>query len=472
MQRISRKKKLLVIWMLGFLPCFSAQIRQHDGLKPLCLVDFPDSALIDLWMDETPVTYTDFEVYVRAGGQKNAYWYYESYHKSDQPVTGVSWHHAVDYCNWRSMCEGLEPAYRLTDQKDYWGYPIYELNTAASGYRLPFSYEFTFAALAGKMGNPYPWGRVFRESLTNLDSDRGHQTTEWWRLAPVKSQYKNDFGLYNMCGNNWHWCTDWNREQRTMRLRGGSWGAIDSLYLSSAYGSQCSPGSYNYDIGFRCVRPHAENPVRTDTLVKYNFYRTFLSELKTPVTDFYGEDFKWRLTAYLADNFPDCINFKMQVDQQEVIGPQEMAELMIRVCKRNQVNPLFLASIMISESGFGTVSFPRWYNNPMAYHWQNKLMVKGLPVYEALPGKKNRKYKNLEAGFEAFCKGIRRDLYYRAAKTNLDAFHLIYVGYRADEWMHTLSRVYRDVAGVRLEPLYPARDAGKYIYADWQKISP
>ncbi|MCE3296053.1 MAG: hypothetical protein K0R65_1767 [Crocinitomicaceae bacterium] len=457
---------------VSLLLAFTGFSQQNDGLKPLRLVHFRDSAQADIWMDETPVTYTDFEIYVRAGGMKNAYWYYDSYHKPDQPVTGVSWHHAVDYCNWRSVCEGLETAYEITAETDYWGYPVYRLKPGVSGYRLPLSSEFTYAALAGKMGNSYPWGKVFNEALTNMDSDRGHQQTEWWRLAPVKSQYKNEFGLYNICGNNWHWCSDWNRANRTMRLRGGSWGAIDSVYLSSAYGSQCSPGSYNYDIGFRCVRPVNGSPaeIKRDTLAAYAFYKGYVSLQKTALSDFYGEDFKWRLTAFLADNFPDCINFRMKVDEQEIIGPQEMAELMINVCRRNNVNPLFLASIMISESGFGTVSFPRWFNNPMAYHWQNKLMVKGLPVYEAMPGKRNRKYKNLEAGFEAFCKGIRRDLYYKAAKTNLDAFHLIYVGYRADEWMLTLSRVYHDVAGVRFEPQFPQKDAGKFIYADWSAL--
>ena len=59
---------------------------------------------------------------------------------------------------------------------------------------------------------------------------------------------------------------------------------------------------------------------------------------------------------------------------------------------------------------------------------------------------------------------------YKAAKKNLDSFHMIYVGYRADEWMNTLARVYRDVAGIRFEATIPATDAGTYIYADWPTI--
>jgi hypothetical protein len=160
----------------------------------------------------------------------------------------------------------------------------------------------------------------------------------------------------------------------------------------------------------------------------------------------------------------------MKVDEQQVLTPYQLADILVESCKKNNINPLFLTAIMISESGFGTVSFPRWYNSPMAFHWQNKLMVNGLPVYESMPGKRNRKYKTLNDGFNAFCKGIRRELYYKAAKKNLDAFHLIYVGYRADEWMNTLARVYRDVAGVRFEATVPATDAGKYIYADWSTL--
>ena len=94
--------KITLLLSTLLLIAVKALTQQNDGLKPLRLVHYPDSSLADLWMDETPVTYTDFEIYVRAGGMKNAYWYYDSYHKPDQPVTGISWHHAVDYCNWRS----------------------------------------------------------------------------------------------------------------------------------------------------------------------------------------------------------------------------------------------------------------------------------------------------------------------------------------------------------------------------------
>lgn len=179
-------------------------------------------------------------------------------------------------------------------------------------------------------------------------------------------------------------------------------------------------------------------------------------------------DYRDALIAFLRDNFPESIYFLQPVDSQQVLTPEQMADLLINTCSKHNVNPLFLTAIMVSESGFGTVSFPRWYNNPMAYHWQNKLMAKGLPVYADHPGKLNRKFATLEDAFNAFCKGIRRDIYYKAALKNLDAFHLVYVGYRADEWMNTLCRVYMEVARKNIQTY--TTNAGYFIYTDWNTL--
>lgn len=456
-----------------------AQPKTLYGLKTSKLItdyNYDES----IYMDETPVTYEDFKKYVRAGGQKTAYWYYESYNIDEQPVTGISWHHAADYCNWRSKCEGLKPVYFITDSLDNYGYPIYEKDTSANGYRLPTGSEFIIATrINNEKPTRFPWGYEFYDTIpyldyrSNIDIDSGMKSTQWWRLAPVKSQYKNSFGLYNVCGNIWHWCDEWKTDNETKVLKGGGWGVIDPNKTSMRRGSWCVPGNYNYDIGFRCVKSSKginDSLVIFDTTVQHDFYKTLSSQIKNEITDFYSQEFENHLAEFIKDSYPECINFQMEVDEQRIMSPYQMAYIIVEVCKRNNINPIFLVSIMISESGFGSVSFPRWYNNPMAFHWQNKLMANGEPVYESLPGKKNRKYKTLEDGFEAFCKGIRRDLYYKAAKKNLDAFHLIYVGYRANEWMNTMTRIYRDIAGVRFEPKFPEGDAGKFIYTDWEEI--
>lgn len=429
-----------------------------------------DSILLKaFYIDENPITYFDFELYVKNGGTPNAYWNYDSYHQDYQPVTGINWYHVVDYCNWRSKVEGLDTTYVFTNTLDTWGYPKWELDSTANGYRLPTSVEFQYAAHGGK-NTLYPWGNEFDDNLANYDNERGLWKDKWWRLASMKELKPNDYGLYNMSGNIWHFCND-NRDSNTKVLKGGSWGSIAPKYLECSSQSHTAPSNYNYDIGFRCVRnavSEIDSTAKLNFNITHKFYKYTTSHYeKPPVTNFYDTVFQKRLGKFIADYYPNCLYFQEAIDQQPIITPEEMAMTLIRACEKYKVNPLFLVGIMASESGFASCSFPRWYNNPMAYHWQNRLMSKGLPKYDA-DVHENRKYKNLQIAFEHFCRGIRHPRYIQASKKDLDTFHLIYVGYRADEWMYTLSRIYKDVAGIRIEPKYPTAGVGKYIYTNWQ----
>jgi len=459
-------------FLLFFLPCLVLKSEPNGMVKIITTND------TDFFMDINPITYKDFKIYVEEGGEKNAYWKYSSYNIDNQPVSGISWYHAIDYCNWRSFNEGLEPAYIKSDSFDYYGYEKWIFKPKSNGYRLPTKDQFIYAAKSGKDFRIYPWGNFFKDSLANYDTDKGDKNSKWWRLAPVNSQFKNDWGLNGMTGNIWHWCNDnfniYNENiKRTKALFGGSWGSIDSNDLMINHLSHSSPNNYNYDIGFRCILPvgKLDSRILENAKPTYDFYKKpKLYDLNINNV-FKKISFINRLEIYLSDNYPKCINFISKIDQQEIISPKEMSETIIRVSNDFKINPLFLCSIMISESGFGTVSFPRWWNNPMAYHWQNKLMVNGLPVYEDLPGKRNRKFKTLNDAFEAFCKGIRREVYFNASKKNLYDFHMIYVGYKAKEWMYTISRVFMDVNSEIFNPNYPSKECGNIIYLDWKEIT-
>lgn len=462
-------KKLF--FLLFFVPCLVLKSSPHG------MVIITTTNNTDFFMDVNPITYQEFKVYVEEGGEKNAYWKYSSYNIDNQPVTGLSWYHAIDYCNWRSIKKGLKPAYIKSDSFDFYGYEKWIFQSKSNGYRLPSKDQFIYAAKAGNELRLYPWGDFFNDSLANYDTDRGNKSSKWWRLAPVNSQFKNGYGLNGMTGNIWHWCNDdfntYNKNiKRTKALFGGSWGSIDSNDLLIDHLSHSSPNNYNYDIGFRCVLPVKKlNQIGLEKIkLTHQFYKKpKLNDLNIN-NKFKKKDFIDRLEVYLSDNYSQCINFILKIDQQPIISPREMSEKIIRVCKGFKINPLFLCSIMISESGFGTVSFPRWWNNPMAYHWQNKLMANGLPVYEDLPGFRNRKFKNLNDAFEAFCKGIRRKVYFNASKKNLYDFHMVYVGYQANEWMYTLSRVFMDVNSEIFQPNFPTKECGDIIYSDWEEI--
>ncbi len=420
------------------------------GLKKMVLVP---GGTFSFYMDETPVTYEDFQKYVTADGTKPKYWDYETYNQPENPVTGVDWYQAIDFCNWRSKIEGFSPDYN-------------------NGYRLPTEAEFEYAARGGLVDKAFPWGDNFDSSLANYDDEKGIMEGDWWRLAKVKDTPPNNYGLYGMSGNVWQWTNDWYTFEHTKVLKGGSWGSIDPIYLRVTERSYTTPSNYNYDIGFRCVKSVKEqqsinSAPDLNLKVPYEFYQYKTIYSDNPIQiDVYSEEFINLLSQFIADYYPNSIYFQTKIDEQEIINPKQMAELIVELTKEYNINPLFLTGIMVAESGFGSVSFPRWYNNPMAFHWQNALMKNGLPVYER-DSSRNQKFKNLKDGFIAFAEGIRKDVYFNAGTKNLDTFHLIYVGYRADEWMHTISKIYKDVLGIRLEPNYPSENVGKLIYTDW-----
>ena len=47
---------------------------------------------------------------------------------------------------------------------------------------------------------------------------------------------------------------------------------------------------------------------------------------------------------------------------------------------------------------------------------------------------------------------------------------MVYVGYQANEWMYTLSRVFMDVNSEIFQPNFPTKECGDIIYSDWEEI--
>jgi formylglycine-generating enzyme required for sulfatase activity len=436
------------------------------------------------YMDETPVTFGDYEKYIKAGGCVS--FFDRSYRSSSFPLVGVTWHMAADFCNWRSKYEGFRPAYVETSLLDAWGYPIYELDRTSDGYRLPTEAEFEFAARGGLSKKNYPWGDYFADEKANIDTERGVPGSSRLRLTKVKDHKPNGYGLYDMCGNVWEWCNDWFSEEyyqyspeknpagemsgRCKVLRGGSWGTTLAERATVYARSWAAPSNYNYDIGFRCVRPAVPSARNTPAATEHDFYFPDFKPHLSPVLDYASPNFALRLAAFIRENYHNSLYFHQAVDGQKMLTPEEMADLILEVCLSKQINPAFLTGIMAAESGFGVCSIPRWYNNPMAFRWQNVLMKNGPPVYEDLPYKRNRRFRTLKDGFEAFCEGLRRHAYTDAAHKDLYDFHIVYVGYEAKEWIYIVRKVYRDLLREEIDVHFPDEEIGKFIYLDWENI--
>jgi formylglycine-generating enzyme required for sulfatase activity len=165
----------------------------------------------------------------------------------NRPVEQVSWAEAVEFCAKLSELEkDRRHAYRLPAEAEW-------EHACRAGTTTP---TFFGDSLSGKQAN-------FDASVPYGGAEKG---TSLGRTEKVRSYPPNRFGLYDMHGNVWEWCSDWyapyggtaRREPGGPAtgafrvLRGGSW-STPGWQCRSACRRGLKPDDRAEDVGFRVV---------------------------------------------------------------------------------------------------------------------------------------------------------------------------------------------------------------------------
>ena len=208
-------------------------------------------------IDKIEVTVSQYKKCVDAGECKAAktttdkwakYYNWNKSGRENHPINGVDWNDATNYCKWK-------------------------------GKRLPTEAEWEKAARGGT-DSAYYWGNSSTNQCgyaNGADESAKREFSDWTvsscddgyiGTSPAKSFKPNDYGLYDMTGNVYEWCSDWYGESyykdspsknptgatsgSSRVLRGGSWG-YDSRLLRASHRYCSYPDGGYYVCGFRCA---------------------------------------------------------------------------------------------------------------------------------------------------------------------------------------------------------------------------
>jgi len=266
------------------------------------------------WMDVTPVTNAEFDKFVQATG------YVTIAERQPDPkdfpgappemlVPGsavftppdhdVSLENPLGWWRYAKGASWKHPEGQGSNVRDRQDHPVVHIAwedavayAKVAGKRLPTEAEFEFAARGGLDRNLYAWGNELKPDgkwPANIWQGRfpveNRKEDGYVSTSPVRAFKPNGYGLYDVGGNVWQWCSDWYRPDYFAKFKSGSNPAVNpkgpddsvdpqepgipkkvqkggSFLCSDMYCSRYLVGSRgkgatdsgSSNVGFRCVK--------------------------------------------------------------------------------------------------------------------------------------------------------------------------------------------------------------------------
>jgi toxoflavin biosynthesis protein ToxD len=183
-------------------------------------------------IDKTEVTMGQYRLYMKQTGvPAPKFMDNDRFNQDNQPVVGVTWQEAVDYC-------------------------------ATMGKRLPTEAEWEKAA-RGADGRYYPWGNKPDATQANV---RGKEDSFRYSAPVGLAQFgASPYGIQDMAGNAWEWTANWYQPhpgnthpndfygKQFRVIKGGSWFSNMDLARITVRGKSLPDRRNNY-LGFRCAK--------------------------------------------------------------------------------------------------------------------------------------------------------------------------------------------------------------------------
>jgi formylglycine-generating enzyme required for sulfatase activity len=198
------------------------------------------------WIGKYEVTLGQYKAFITDTGYRNLPSWVSKYSPgNNHPVVGVSWDDANAYCQWLSKKTGLK-------------------------FKLPTEAQWEKAA-RGTDGRKYPWGNhdPYYNGQYYANYDPGKDDADGYIYTAPVGSFPNGvspYGLLDMAGNVWEWCSDWYDENyyrsspdknpagpqsgSNRVVRGRSW-SLDAWGLRCANRNGFGPSDRNGGLGFR-----------------------------------------------------------------------------------------------------------------------------------------------------------------------------------------------------------------------------